>query len=251
MTMAIDLESLDTFEDDLIAKFKGHPLFAGLARLPEEDFAEVLLQRRFLSLAFTPAYDLVIDLLEDDEALRIARIILREEYPDETGCTKSHREETLDDLMRIGISRERIVNSRPSRATITAITRTFTFIADAGRHEFSDTRLLTILRFWGEVLVSVEYGQLWSRLKDRLMTPTGKNLSTFYYPHFVHDAKGRPLAKPSPLAATHSDRLGARLKALLATDEERRCFRQTEKDIIRLKTRFYDQFAPMLGNVRG
>jgi hypothetical protein len=61
--------------------------------------------------------------------------------------------------------------------------------------------LLTILRFWGEVLVSVEYGELWRRMA-RHLTSDGENRSVFYYPH-------------------HS-----------------------EKNILLLKTRFYDQFTP-------
>ncbi|MEV8306095.1 hypothetical protein AB0P36_01725 [Streptomyces flavidovirens] len=73
---------LDGFEDGLIERFREHPVLANITRLPEEGFAAILLQRRFLSLAFTPAYDLAIDLLRDEAGLRIARIILREEYPD-------------------------------------------------------------------------------------------------------------------------------------------------------------------------
>jgi hypothetical protein len=73
------MRDLDVFEDALIERFRQHPVLAGAARLAEADFAALLLQRRFVSLAFTPSYDLAIDLLSDEAGLRIARAVLREE----------------------------------------------------------------------------------------------------------------------------------------------------------------------------
>ncbi|MFE5862660.1 hypothetical protein ACFQ77_19230 [Streptomyces virginiae] len=238
------MRDLDRFEDELIEQYERHPVLADIARLPDEDFAEILLQRRFLSLAFTPAYDLAIDLLQDEPGLRIARVILREEYPDGRGHTPSHREDMTYDMRSLGISREDVVRSRPTEATRQAIEDTFALIADAGAHEHSDLRLLTILRFWGEILVSVEYGRLWERMAP-LLTGDGENRSRFYYPHHVHDAKKRSLESVSLLSTTHSDRLGTRVRELLTgMDEEAAaaCFREAEEHSLRLKVSFYDQF---------
>ncbi|MER6778768.1 MULTISPECIES: hypothetical protein [unclassified Streptomyces] len=238
-----DLHALDGFEDALIERFRAHPVLANVTGLPEEDFAALLLQRRFVSLAFTPSYDLAIDLLRDEAGLRIARVILREEYPDGHGHTPSHREDMAQDMRRLGISRSDLVASRPTAGTQEVIRDTLELIADAGGHADADLRLLTILRFWGEVLVSVEYGRLWERMAP-LLTEEGRNRSRFYFPHHVHDAKTHSLATVSLLSGSHSDRLAARVTELLAQEESTERFRELEERALRLKTRFYDQFLP-------
>ncbi|OLF12055.1 hypothetical protein BLA60_08500 [Actinophytocola xinjiangensis] len=231
------MHELDEFEDEQIARFRDHPVLRRVDRLTDVEFHEVVLQRRFLSLAFTPAYDLAIDLLSDQQTLRVARAILREEYPDEDGRTPSHREEMTEDILRLGVRREDLVRSRPSPCTVETITRTLELIAVAGAGEYPDTGLITILRFWGEVLVSVEYEQLWRRIGPLL-----GDRSTFYLPHKVHDAKIRPLAEASPLASTHSDQLGLRLWQRLDSPEEQKVFRRTEEAVVDVKAGFYDQF---------
>ncbi|MFD4244487.1 hypothetical protein ACFWP3_23260 [Streptomyces sp. NPDC058525] len=243
------MEELDRFEDELIGRYAQHPVLADIAGLPDEDFAAVLLQRRFLSLAFTPAYDLAIDLLRDEEGLRIARVILREEYPDSRGM-RSHREDMTADMYRLGVSREALVHTRPTPATRRAIDATFDLIADAGTREDSDLRVLTILRFWGEILVSVEYGRLWERMEP-LLVQDGENVSRFYYPHHQHDAKSESLATADLLAVTHADRLATRVRAYLGTGGERAAdsFRETEERSLAIKVGFYDQFLPALERV--
>jgi len=242
------MRELDEFEDGLIERFKEHPVLANVTLLPDDDFAAILLQRRFISLAFTPSYDLAIDLLRDEVGLRIARVILREEYPDGHGHTRSHREDMKEDLLQLGISRRAIVGTRPTAATKGVIDDTFDLIADAGGRDDADLGLLTILRFWGEVLVSVEYGRLWERMRP-LLTRDGVNRSRFYYPHHVHDAKAHSLAAVSLLSATHSDRLATRMSELLAGEESTDCFKEMEERALQLKVRFYDQFLPALERV--
>ncbi|MGH3390918.1 MAG: hypothetical protein ACRDOO_18790 [Actinomadura sp.] len=243
------MQELDSFEDALIERFKQHPVLADIGRLSADDFAAVLLQRRFLSLAFTPAYDLAIDLLRDEVGVRIARVILREEYPDNNGHTRSHREDMKEDILRLGVSWKDLAESRPTPATADTVNRTLGLIADAGSHPDSDLRLLTILRFWGEVLVSVEYGRLWQRMAPQL-TLNGRNRSRFYYPHHIHDAKAHSLAAVSRLSTTHSDQLGLRLSELLTREESAAaCFREVEQAALQLKLDFYDQFVPMLSPV--
>ena len=236
------VEELDDFEDGLIGQFRQHPVLVNLDLLSPADFADILLQRRFLSIAFTPAYDLAIDLLEDEKGLEIARVILREEYPGSEGYTRSHREDMKEDLLRLGVSRKDLVATRPTAATIQSITDTFTLISDAATGEHPDVRLLTFLRFWGEVIVSVEYGELWRRMAQRL----NSDQSSFYYPHYIHDAKRHPLVASSPLATTHSDQLGMRLWEILKTEKEGESFKSVESEVLNLKLRFYDQFSMKL-----
>lgn len=243
------MQELDDFENELIARFERHPVLADVTLLSDADFASVLLQRRFLSLAFTPAYDLAIDLLEDEVGRRIARVILREEYPDPKGDTRSHREDMKIDMFRLGVPRADFVATRPTSATSDAIAATMDLIADAGRRADSDLRLLTILRFWGEVLVSVEYGRLWQRMAP-VLAPGDENHSRFYYPHHVHDAKAHSLADASLLSATHSDRLGMRLSELLTRDNATESFQETEHAILQLRLDFYHQFTPLLSSAK-
>ncbi|MEV0438696.1 hypothetical protein AB0I84_36195 [Streptomyces spectabilis] len=240
------LDRLDAFEDELVERFDQHPVLANIASLPDDVFADVLLQRRFVSLAFTPCYDLAIDLLSDEAGLRIARVILREEYPDSHGHTRSHREDMTEDLRQLGIPQRAIVTSKPSAATRGVILDSLEMIAEAGAEADADVRMLTLLRFWGEILVSVEYGRLWERMGP-LLTGDGENRSRFYYPHYSHDAKANPLARVSLLSTTHADRLGRRLSELLAREPSYDGFKEMEERSLRLKTDFYDQFLPALG----
>ena len=234
------MDDLDRFEDDLIERFRGHPVLRNLTSLEDDDFREILLQRRFLSLAFTPAYDLAIDLLTDEPGLEIARVILREEYPGPEGRTRSHREDMKEDLLRLGITRRQLVTSRPTEPTARAITATMELISDAAAGEYPDARLLTVLRFWGEVLVSEEYGLFWPRMAPRL-SDGDEIRSGFYYPHYIHDKKANSLASTS-FAATHSDQLGMRLWQLLEKPGARAGFKEMETAILKLKLAFYDQF---------
>ncbi|MEW2416391.1 hypothetical protein AB0953_22080 [Streptomyces sp. NPDC046866] len=243
------MHALDDFEDSLIERFKEHPVLANVAQLQDEDFTALLLQRRFVSLAFTPSYDLAIDLLRDEAGLRIARVILREEYPDGHGHTPSHREDMVQDLLRLGVGREALVASRPTAQTKRAIGEAFELIAEAGGHDDADLRLLTILRFWGEVLVSVEYEKLWGRMAPLLTDGAGRNRSRFYHPHLVHDAKTHSLATVSLLSGSHSDRLATRVTELLAREDSSDCFREAEERALGLKLAFYDQFLPALDRI--
>jgi hypothetical protein len=236
------MKDLDEFEDGLIEQFRKHPVLRSLETLPEPDLHTVLLQRRFLSLAFTMAYDLAIDLLTDEHSVRIARVIIREEYPGDTtpGSTPSHREDMMTDILRLGVPRAALVRSRKSPATAASIDATMELIATAGDSKYADVELLTILRFWGEVLVSVEYGELWRRIG-----PVLGDKSVFYYPHHVHDGKSRPLAAASPLSLTHSDQMGLRLVQLIDSTAARQRFRDAEQAVVDVKTAFYDQFLPL------
>lgn len=243
------MQELDEREDEMIEQFRQHPVLKNVELLSDNDFTALLLQRRFLSLSFTAAYDSTIDLLEDEAGLQLARVILREEYPGGEGYTRSHREDMKEDLLQLGVRREELLATRPTQATIQAIADTFTLISSAGVGDCADARLLTFLRFWGEVLVSVEYGELWRRMEPSLVKE-GTNRSLFYFPHHLHDAKVHPLVTTSSLSSTHSDQLGMRLWHLLGSDEAQDMFIATENDVLLLKMRFYDQFTSMLQSAR-
>jgi hypothetical protein len=228
----------DASEAALLKRFTSHPVLSGVRRLSTGAFLDVLLQRRFLSLMFAVVYDIGIDGLDDDAAVRLVREILREEYPDPSGATPSHREDLVADLLVLGATRELVLASRPSAVTAGVVADTLALMLDAAAAG-DDVAVLTILRFWGEVLVSVEYGEFWRRMEDAFVSAGAR--SRFYHPHHHHDGR-EPLSEASASSATHSGRLGACLAGLLPAAGAAACFETTERRVLELRLRFYDQF---------
>lgn len=231
---------VDKEEEKFIASFRSHELFQSIESIPLDKLLQILIQRRFLSFTLTTVYDIAIDALTDMRAIKIARQILREEYPDMNGNTPSHREELVHDLIFIGAKKTDILCARPTSATTCAIEETLLLVNNAAA-ELSDLKLLTILRFWGEVLVSTEYGEFWKRLSKQFFVD-GKIRSRFYYPHYCHDSR-EPIKQSSLLSSTHSGRLGSRLQEMLDNEESRNSFLEVEKEILNIKTKFYNQFV--------
>jgi hypothetical protein len=232
--------SADRAEAELLARFTGHELFATIEDLDRDAWLEVLLQRRFLSLLFPVVYDIAIDGLAGETAIRLVREILREEYPDASGATPSHREDLVADLLALGATREQIMDARPTDVTAGVVAQTLTLMLDAAAAP-GDVTVLTVLRFWGEVLVSVEYGEFWRRM-GRDFEAAGV-ASRFYHPHHHHDGR-EPLAVASRTSSTHSGRLGACLARLLESDDaaaER--FDRAERAVLAARMRFYGQFV--------
>lgn len=231
--------SADAAEAALLERFTAHPVLRDVERRDERAFLDVLLQRRFLSLAFPVVYDVGIDGLADESAIRLVREILREEYPDASGATPSHREDLVGDLRTLGAGRSQILASRPTAVTAAVIEETLGLVLDAAAAD-DDVAVLTILRFWGEVLVSVEYGEFWRRMEPRFAA--AGVASRFYHPHHHHDGR-EPLAAALESSSTHSGRLGARLAGLLDSDDAAQRFERTEQRVLAARLRFYDQFV--------
>lgn len=229
----------DSVEHELLARFTAHRVLAGIEDLPEGIFLDLLLQRRFLSLTFPVMYEIGIDGLSDGTAIKLVREILREEYPDPSGNTPSHREDLVHDLRALGATRPQILGCRPTAATTAVIERTFALIGSAAER-MSDLELMTILRFWGEVLVSVEYGEYWRRMEA--LFAAARTTSRFYHPHHHHDGRD-PLATATDASRTHSGRLGACLVRLLADEGGEQRFVAIEERILALRLEFYDQFG--------
>jgi hypothetical protein len=231
--------SADEAESELLASFTAHAVFTGIEHLDDETFLEVLLQRRFLSLLFPVVYDIAIDGLSDPTAIRLVREILREEYPDVTGATPSHREDLVADLRALGATRAQVLAARPTQTTTGVIEETLALMLDAAAL-LGDLGVLTILRFWGEVLVSVEYGEFWRRMRGSF--EAAGVASRFYHPHHHHDGR-EPLARASPTSSTHSGRLGARLALQLRDEGATEAFSRIEQQLIATRMRLYDQFV--------
>ena len=169
------------------------------------------------------------------------REILREEYPDALGSKPSHREDLVYDLVVLGATRSQVLASRPSAVTVRVVEETLGLMLDAAAAD-SDIAVLTMLRFWGEVIVSVEYGEFWRRMEGRFHA-AGVS-SRFYQPHHAHDGR-EPLAQASQSSVTHSGRFGACLVRLLDDDRAAKQFVRTEEQVLATRMRFYDQFAAL------
>lgn len=247
------LAELNKWEIMLMEHLAAHTAFKRLlARetMSTEALHEMLLQRRFYSICFTPIYDMAIDGLENQTAIEVSRTILREEYPRLDGKRPSHRENLAHDLQALGILRDQIMQTLPSSVTLETLRQSFLLLRRAETEPtlLYQIRLLTVLRYWGEVLVSVEYRQFWPRLSMEGLTNSGDEemRSRFYYPHLTHDARRYGFGDPQlALSRTHSDRLATILQFLLGeagTDGIAHCAR-IEHQIVSLKNTFYDQFT--------
>jgi hypothetical protein len=246
----IILGKAEEIENEYIKQFQEHPIFAQVSHISADNFKKILLQRRFLSLAFTPIYDVAIDSIGKNNAIKMTlRQILREEYPGENGGKPSHRENLFEELKKLEISGETILQSVPSKGTLLAIQKSFELLKPTGDQKFQTIKVLSFLRFWGEILISVEYHQLWNRMKTLGLTESGDNHSIFYHPHYNHDKKGHSFVeifvdceKKWYDDLSHSDRLTFHLANCLDKEDAYEHFKDIEKKIVEIKTEFYDQF---------
>jgi hypothetical protein len=239
-------DELNKAEDKLIEAFRNHLVFKNIEVISDSSFLRILLQRRFLSLIFTVVYDLSIDAIENRGCKEIVRKILRDEYPLRNfEETPTHREDMFHDLLMVGAKREDILKELPSKITKKVIEETLAMVQGAATEESAELKVLTILRFWGEVLVAFEYQEYWKRLAS-YFNEREDGRSRFYQPHFEHDIKTKSLFDTSILETTHSDRLGFYLNRLLKTEGDRRNFINTEQAVFKVKYKFYDQFLPLV-----
>lgn len=186
-------------------------------RIETEIIQKILIQRHWLSHIFTPIYDIALNFLSPDSksAKVLIRGIIREEYPDLDGHTRSHREDLIEELKMMGIAHSLIVNSPPTIETSAVIEEAFSMVFDFSKKEYSDVMLIAFLRYWGEVLTAVEYRLFWPRIEKLL---DGKK-SVFYRNHIDHDRNTVKFSKlhNTPRGGTHADHLGRKLDQILRT----------------------------------
>jgi len=205
-----------------------HQVLSNIETLQAREIQAILLQRRFVSLAFTPFYDVAIDALDADryenlEGARIVlRYILREEYPNSVGNEKSHREFLVDDLVQFGLTRREILTSRPTVATSTVIHESFEQLRDAYGN---DVALLGTVMTYGEFLVRVEYQSVMKAWPSTV----SREKSVFYRTHIGHDQG-------------HANRLLELLPPWIHDDAQLESFSRTIQRCVDMKKSFYDQF---------
>jgi hypothetical protein len=238
---------LNTYEISSIEKFRSHPLFIQIDAIAWHDFLEILIQRRFLSLSIVNIYEFVIDALVDMEIKRTVRGILNEEYPRNTKGVPlpSHRELLFQDLLNLGATYEMILTTPETPVTQMVRDESYKLMVSCLGEEYCQVGLVTFLRFWAEVLVSVEYSCLWQRISERLSNGQSdcKVRSEFYYFHKIHDRRNSDIGKESLLGGlTHSQELAIHLQRLISSEAALLYCINIEESVYQLKYQFYDQF---------
>jgi hypothetical protein len=240
------IETFNNFEISLIDKFKLHPLFQQIEAIAWDDLLAILIQRRFLSLSIVNIYEFAIDALTDDEIKRTVRGILNEEYPRNTKGVPlpSHRELLFQDLVNLGATRERILKTPEMPVTKMVRDESYNLMVSCLDAEYCQAGLVTFLRFWAEVLVSVEYSYLWQRISERLSDGRSHDLvrSEFYYFHKIHDSRNSDIGKESFLGGlTHAQELAIHLQKLISSEAALYYCMEIEEKVYQLKCRFYDK----------
>jgi hypothetical protein len=248
------IEKINSFEISSIEKFKLHPIFIHIDAIAWHDFLEILIQRRFLSLSIVNIYEFVIDALTDEEIKKTVRGILNEEYPRNTKGIPlpSHRELLFQDLLNLGATREMILTTPETPATKMARDESYKLIGGCLGEENFQVGLVAFLRFWAEVLVSIEYSCLWQRISQRLSTgqSDSKVRSEFYYFHMIHDRRNSDIGDESFLGGlTHSQELAIHLQRLICSEYALFYCINIEEKVYQLKYQFYDQFIAYLKRI--
>lgn len=203
-------------------------ILADPADLPDEVFHYLLIQRRFVSLAFTPFYDATIDSLASPSARVVCRQVLREEYPNAAGNEPSHREHLVQDMVALGIARDVVLTARPTPATGTAILAAHELVPAARSERYAELAVIATAACYGESLVAAEYLALAPRIERSLPLEE----SVFYGPHLLHDSG-------------HTNRLLAEVAGQLDMDDadQVRTFTDVVDRCLEVKLAFYRQFV--------
>ncbi|MEG4403747.1 hypothetical protein [Microcoleus sp. MON2_D5] len=241
------IETLNDFEISLINKFRAHPLFMQIDAIVWQDLLEILIQRRFLSLSIVNIYEFVIDALTDQQIKRTVRGILNEEFPRNTKGVPlpSHRELLFQDLLNLGATPEMILATPETLTTQMVRDKSYKLMVGCLGEKHCQVGLVAFLRFWAEVLVSVEYSCLWQQISERLSNGQSnhKLRSEFYYFHMIHDSRNSDIGKETILGGlTHSQELAIHLKRLISSEEALVYCLNLQENAYQLKYQFYDQF---------
>ncbi len=241
------IETLNDYEISLITKFRSHPLFNQIDAIAWQDLLTILIQRRFLSLSIVNFYEFVIDALTDKQIKRTVRGILNEEFPRNTKGIPlpSHRELLFQDLLNLGATSEMILVTSETPTTQRVRNESYQRLVSCLGEKHCQVGLVAFLRFWAEVLVSVEYSCLWQRISERLSNGQSphKIRSEFYYFHMIHDSRNSDVGQESILGGlTHSQELAIHLKRLISSEDALVYCLNLQENAYQLKCQFYDQF---------
>jgi hypothetical protein len=247
------IQTLNDLELLFIDQFRSHALFKGISMISWHDFLGILIQRRFLSLSIINIYELVIDALTDQQIKQTVREILHEEYPRNTRGMPlpSHRELLFQDLLNLGATPTTILTTPETVVTSKIREQSYQIMIECLGKPHCEVGLIIFLRFWAEVLVSIEYTCLWPRISERLSNDRNshKARSEFYYFHMIHDSRNSDIGSEKILGGlTHSQELAVHLKKLIVSEEALAFCIDLTDSAYQLKCQFYDQFVTLKYN---
>ena len=242
------MDQLNSHEIKQIADFQAH-LLSRCDALSWDDLLAALIQRRHLSLSIVNVYEFVIDALEDEPIKATVRLILHEEFPRNTKgiALPSHRELLFQDLLKLGASRQQILTTKESDVTHSVRHECQQQLMDCLSEPHRQLALICHLRFWAEVLVSVEYSYFWPRLSERLShgDVPDRSKSEFFYHHMIHDSRQSDIGTDTLLGGlTHAQELGRQISRLIPNEEGLACAMRQVEQACALKSRSNDQFLP-------
>lgn len=243
------IDQLNSHEALRIGQFQAHPLLCHCDALAWDELLAILIQRRHLSLSIVNTYEFVVDALEDEAIKATVRLILHEEFPRNTKgvALPSHRELLFQDLLNLGASREQILSTDESDVTRSVRHESQRQLRNCLGQPHHQLALICYLRFWAEVLVSVEYTCLWPRLSERLSQGAApdRSKSEFFYYHMIHDRRQSDIGADTLLGGlTHAEELARQICQLIPDEEALACAMHQVDQACALKSRFYDQFLP-------
>lgn len=241
-------EKFDLIESKYYDRFTTY-LTDLLCSKSKREFHKILNERKRLSWEFEKIYNTLVIIVDDAAAKEKIREIISYEFP--IGVP-SHREELIEELVQIGVKRQRAVDMRCSSTTLAAIHKVNKVTEGMCRQKNRQIRALTFLRSWGEISTSLEYKIYWDLFLSKHLKKYGDDHdhrdvpeSRFYWFHFEHD---KAVSKISDMhedhcgTHTHADDLGA---AIAHTDISSVSENELKNMIglsIEIKLEFYKQF---------
>ena len=174
--------------------------------------------------------------MDDKEAKDIVRWLIRVEYPSKA---PTHREDLFADLLRIGISKKRILNSKPTLKTRKTIEELYKLLKYEEKDY--DIKAIITLRLCMELFVGEEYSFFVPELKRRYnLEPKD---SVFYSQHLEHDRKQKPIREGG---YSHSDRFSKILISLVDSPQKLVIAQKFILSCYKVKSGFYNQFSKKL-----
>ncbi|MBI4895373.1 MAG: iron-containing redox enzyme family protein [Candidatus Aenigmarchaeota archaeon] len=226
-------QQFSQYEDELIRRFRQHTFFKKFSGMTDEQLKSYLTKRWFLSENFVRWYDKAINGLSNEDAKNVLRGIILDETPSDK---PSHREDLLADLNFIGVKRENVLSSKPSKETIDTVDRLYN-LAGYTEDPYHDLRVMCALRMAGEILVAEEYRYVVPELERRFGLTDEK--SRFFAPHFYHDRKDKQQEKEG----SHTDSFVNLLEKMISDEQALYVSMDAAKRGYEARARFYDQFT--------
>ncbi len=252
----MDIQRLNQEEDALIRSFESHPVLSGLQRMNKADMRQLLLEEAVMSFQFPEFCDLTVigldkvksdvrdSTLQDaaESAVKTVRSLYLEEVHPEL-----HRRQLAEDLSQFGVDRSRVIEtvlrggSKATKRTRKGFGIFLRQKPDTSAEEYG-MQLLAALRLGHEALVSVEYRKFLERMKE---LGFDEEKSVFYAPHRDHDEKRSALHEVSESPVTHSDYIVGAYQKFLFNETQIRAAVRISRGIVRVRSKFYDQFTPL------